>query len=70
MNTNTNTNTASRIVQTVRELEPFEIQKLDGEDVDVDEFDFVVDPAVQPRMMDDVITINTCEVGFGLFIVD
>eukprot|EP00123_Amoebidium_parasiticum_P006014 comp17070_c0_seq1/m.15814 comp17070_c0_seq1/g.15814 ORF comp17070_c0_seq1/g.15814 comp17070_c0_seq1/m.15814 type:complete len:349 (-) comp17070_c0_seq1:260-1306(-) len=47
--------------ETVRELEPFEISKLDGEDVDIDEFDFVVDKNVQPRMMDDVITINNSQ---------
>ena len=47
----------------VRELEPFELHKLEGEDVDIDEFDFVVDTEGEPSMVDDVITLNNRKVS-------
>jgi uncharacterized Rmd1/YagE family protein len=48
--------------QIVLELEPFEVGKLEGDDVDIDEFEFVVDDQLEPRMVDDVITLNDRQV--------
>jgi uncharacterized Rmd1/YagE family protein len=38
------------------------VGKLEGDDVDIDEFEFVVDDQLEPRMVDDVITLNDRQV--------
>eukprot|EP01134_Creolimax_fragrantissima_P008094 CFRG8094T1 len=45
----------------LEELENYEINKLGNEGVDIDEFEFVIDPSSPPRLEDDVITINNSQ---------